>query len=62
MSEQKPEAPLSLPLELTPEDEAFLVATTGIQDPDALRDHILQIREDAMKVCSVSKSFYVCVC
>lgn len=65
MVEQKTEVTLSgplipsLPLELTPEDEEFLVTSTGITDRDALREHVLQIQADAMKVSSLSVLYFL---
>jgi len=37
-------------LELGPEEEAFSKVETGIQDPEELRKHIIDVHEEAYKV------------
>ena len=41
-------------LELSPEEEAFLKAETGIQDTGELRKHIIEVQEEAYKVSGYS--------
>jgi len=36
-------------LELGPEEEAFFKAETGIQDPEELRTHVVDVHEEAYK-------------
>ena len=38
-------------LKLDPEEEAFFKAETGIQDTEALKKHIVEVHEEAYKVC-----------
>jgi len=40
------------PLELGPEEEAFFKAETGIQNPEELRKHVIEVHEEAYKVCT----------
>jgi len=37
-------------LELGPEEEAFFKVETGIQNPEELRKHIIDVHEEAYKV------------
>jgi len=37
-------------LELGPEEEALFKVETGIQDPEELRKHIIDVHEEAYKV------------
>ena len=37
-------------LKLGPEEEAFFKAETGIQDPEELRRHVIEVYEEAYKV------------
>lgn len=37
-------------LKLGPEEEAFFKVETGIQDPEELRKHIINVHEEAYKV------------
>lgn len=39
-------------LELSPREEAFFKAETGIQDTEELRKHIIEVQEEAYKVSS----------
>ena len=39
-------------LELGPEEEAFFKVETGIQNPEELRKHIIDVHEEAYEVCA----------
>jgi len=46
-------------LGLDPEEEAFFRSETGIQDTEELREHIIEVQEDAYKVNRRSRVYQI---